>query len=124
LGILKAETIMSSSSVHEMNLEGVVAPHWQDVSPKEMCHPGFSTRPLWSRPDGRKALMFEIAPGAVYPELDVHSPGPEEVFVVSGTFFDGKNSYSAGTFIHHPAGSSHVPQSQEGCVLFVFFPEG
>ncbi len=107
-----------------MNLDGVVARHWQDVPPRYLAQPGFSTRLLWSQPDGRKALMFEIAPGAVFPELDVHSPGPEEVFVVSGTFCDGQNSYPAGTFIHHPAGTSHVPQSPEGCVLFVFFPEG
>lgn len=107
----------------KMNLEGVIAKHLSDVSPKEI-YPGISIRLLWSQPDGRKALMFEIAPGAVYPELDIHSPGPEEVFVVSGTFCDGVSNYPAGTFIHHPAGSSHVPQSQGGCVLFVFFPEG
>lgn len=115
---------MSSNTPRTMNLDGVVATHWRDIPPREMAHPGFSTRLLWSQPDGRKALIFEIASGAVYPELDVHSPGPEEVFVVSGTFCDGLNSYPAGTFIHHPAGTSHVPQSQEGCVLFVFFPEG
>ena len=106
-----------------MNLEGVVARHWQEVSPKPI-HPGFTIRPLWSGPNGRKALMFEIALGAVYPELDEHLPGAEEVFVVSGTFCDGRNSYPAGTFIHHPAGSAHIPQSPDGCVLFVFFPEG
>ena len=54
----------------------------------------------------------------------MHLPGAEEVFVVSGSFCDGRNTYPAGTFIHHPAGSSHVPQSEEGCVLFVYFPEG
>jgi hypothetical protein len=54
----------------------------------------------------------------------VHTPGPEEVFVVSGVFNDGINDYTAGTFIHNPAGSTHVPQSKDGCVLFVFFPEG
>lgn len=107
-----------------MNLAGVVAKHWKEVEPKELCHAGFSTRLLWSRPEGRKALIFESAPGAVYPELDVHLPGAEEVFVVSGTFCDGKNSFPAGTFIHNPAGSSHIPQSNEGCVLFVYFPEG
>ena len=115
---------MKSESSPNMNLEGVVATHWKDVPAKEMVYPGFSTRLLWSDPDGRKALMFEIAPGAVYPDLDVHAPGAEEVFVVSGDFCDGMNTYPAGTFIHHPAGSSHVPQSKDGCMLFVFFPEG
>jgi len=112
-----------SDTPHNMNLDGVIAKHWQDVQPKEL-YPGISIRLLWSQPNGRKALMFEIAPGAVYPELDVHAPGAEEVFVFSGTFCDGRNSYPAGTFIHNPAGSSHVPQSLDGCVLFVFFPEG
>jgi hypothetical protein len=107
-----------------LRLDGVEARHWQDVPRKELCHPGFSTRLLWTGPNGRKALIFEIAPGAVYPELDVHAPGAEEVFVVSGTFCDGRHSYPAGTFIHHPAGSAHIPQSKDGCVLFVYFPEG
>lgn len=106
-----------------MNLDGVLVQHWQEVAPWE-CHPGFTTRLLWSDASGRKALIFEIAAGAVYPELDIHAPGAEEVFVVSGSFCDGRNTYPAGTFIHHPAGSSHIPQSKEGCVLFVFFPEG
>lgn len=101
-----------------------MAAHWKDVPPKESAAPGFSTRLLWSEPNGRKTLIFEIAPGAVYSDLDVHAPGAEEVFVVSGTFCDGKDSYPAGTFIHHPAGTSHIPQSVDGCVLFVFFPEG
>lgn len=106
-----------------MDLTGVIATHWADVEPVEI-HPGFSTRLLWTGEAGRKALIFQIAPGAVYPELDIHAPGAEEVFVLSGTFCDGETSYGPGTFIHHPAGSSHIPQSKDGCVLFVFFPEG
>jgi hypothetical protein len=37
---------------------------------------------------------------------------------------DGVRDYPAGSFIHAPAGSSHVPQSETGCTLFVFYPEG
>jgi len=48
--------------------------------------------------------------GQFWALLNIHLPGAEEVFVVSGTFCDGKNSYPAGTFIHNHAGSSHVPQ--------------
>ena len=43
---------------------------------------------------------------------------------MSGIFNDGVRDYPAGTFIHAPAGSSHVPQSSTGCVLFLFYPEG
>ena len=113
----------TKSDNQEMNLEGVVSVHWNDIVPKQL-YPGFSIRVLWSDPNGRKALIFEIEPGAVYPELDVHAPGAEEVFVFSGTFCDGKDTYLPGTFIHHPEGTSHKPQSVDGCKLFVFFPEG
>jgi len=44
--------------------------------------------------------------------------------MVSGVLNDGVNDYQAGTFLHAPAGSWHVPQSAEGCVLFLFYHEG
>jgi ChrR Cupin-like domain len=50
--------------------------------------------------------------------------GPEAVFVVSGTFSDGVHEHPAGSFMHSQTGSAQVPQPREGCVLFVFFPEG
>lgn len=112
------------SNNQDINLEGVEAVHWEQISPKELVYPGFSTRLLWSGTNGRKAIIFEIAPGAIYPDIDIHAPGAEEVFVISGSFCDGKNTYPPGTFIHNPAGSSHKPQSIDGCKLFVFFPEG
>jgi hypothetical protein len=46
------------------------------------------------------------------------------VFVVAGTCNGGVRDYPAGSFIHGPAGSSHVPQSVAGCTLSVFFPQG
>ena len=51
-------------------------------------------------------------------------PSPTRESAISGVFNDGVRDYSAGTFIHNPAGSSHVPQSETGCTLFVFYPEG
>lgn len=86
-----------------------------------------STREYASAFCGRgptKAQVLEIDPGARFLKLDVHHPGPEEIYVVSGVFNDGLRDYSAGSFVHNPAGSSHLPQSRAGCVLFVFFPEG
>jgi anti-sigma factor ChrR (cupin superfamily) len=85
---------------------------------------GFRVRTLWRSPTGALAQHVEIDPGASYPRVEVHEPGPEEVFVVSGVFNDGVRDYAAGTFIHAPAGSSHVPQSKTGCTLFLFYPEG
>jgi anti-sigma factor ChrR (cupin superfamily) len=86
--------------------------------------PGFRVRNLWRGANGAKAQFVEIDPGARFDGVDVHEPGPEEVFVVSGVFHDGVRSYPAGTFIHNPPVSSHVPQSENGCTLFLFYPEG
>lgn len=107
----------------KINLDGVASMDWRAATPTEL-YPGVRKRELWLGANGAKALILEIDAGASFSELDVHAPGPEEVFVVSGTFSDGVHEYPAGTFIHNPAGSAHVPQSRDGCVLFVFFPEG
>jgi hypothetical protein len=73
---------------------------------------------------GATAYVLEMDPGSCWQGIDVHEPGPEEVYVVDGVFNDGIRDYPAGSFIHAPAGSSHVPQSSQGCTLFVFYPEG
>ncbi len=106
-----------------MNLDGVVSVRWEDIPATELC-PGIRKRVLWRGPGGAEAQMLEIEPGGVFHTLDVHAAGPEEIFVVSGTFGDGVHQYPAGSFIHNPAGSSHVPQSEDGCVIFIFSPNG
>jgi anti-sigma factor ChrR (cupin superfamily) len=95
----------------------------KDVRPQEI-YPGVRKRSLWRGANGARAQLLEIDPGARFLKLDVHEPGPEEIYVVSGVFNDGLHDYPAGSFVHNPAGSAHLPQSKEGCVLFVFFPEG
>ena len=81
-------------------------------------------RTLWRAANGATAQIVEIDPGGCWEGLDVHEPGPEEVYVVSGVFNDGVRDYPAGSFIHNPKGSSHVPQSRAGCTIFIFYPEG
>jgi anti-sigma factor ChrR (cupin superfamily) len=107
----------------KIDLAGVESSFWHTAPSKEI-YPGVVKRDLWQGTNGAKALVLEFAPGASFTETDEHFPGPEEVFVVSGTFSDGVHEYPAGSFIHSPVGSAHVPQSRDGCVLFVFFPEG
>ncbi|WP_283744671.1 cupin domain-containing protein [Sideroxydans sp. CL21] len=106
-----------------INLEGVVSANWRDLPAKEIF-PGIRKRILWQGANGAKAQILEIDAGAKFTTLDTHSPGPEEIFVVSGVFCDGVHDYSAGTFIHNPVDSAHIPQSKHGCVIFVYFPEG
>jgi anti-sigma factor ChrR (cupin superfamily) len=101
----------------------IVHVHQDDVASREI-YPGVRRRLLWQGANGARAQILEIDPGASFLKLDVHHPGPEEIYVVCGTFNDGARDYPAGSFVHHPAGSAHLPQSRDGCVLFVFFPEG
>jgi ChrR Cupin-like domain len=84
----------------------------------------FRVRTLWDGSNGAKAQLVEISAGGCWEGIDVHEPGPEEIYVVSGVFNDGIRDYPAGTFIHNAAGSSHVPQSKTGCTIFIFYPEG
>jgi anti-sigma factor ChrR (cupin superfamily) len=95
----------------------------EEVSVRELFA-GIRLRELWQGEDGARAILLEIDAGCAWEGLDLHEPGPEEVYVVSGVFNDGVRDYPAGTFIHNPAGSSHVPQSATGCTLFVFYPSG
>ncbi|MBR7832559.1 cupin domain-containing protein [Actinospica durhamensis] len=68
--------------------------------------------------------MLEMDAGARWPRPDVHEPGPEEVYVVSGVFHDGARDHPAGTFLHAPAGTWHLPGTETGCTLFLFYPAG
>lgn len=98
--------------------------HADDQVVKTPFGDGIEIRTLWRGESGRRAQLVDIAAGAVWPVPDVHSPGAEEVYVVAGVFHDGVRAYPAGTFLHCPAGSVHTPQSEAGCQLFVFYPEG
>jgi anti-sigma factor ChrR (cupin superfamily) len=95
----------------------------QDAPVRELF-PGIRLRPLWEGDNGAKACVLEMDADTCWQGVDVHEPGPEEVFVVSGIFNDGDRDFPTGSFIHAPAGSSHVPQTTTGCTLFLFFPEG
>ena len=107
----------------EINLNGVTSINWQVIDAEEGA-PGITQRILWQGENDKRVVIYEFQPGSVYPGLDIHESGPEQVFVISGVFNDGQNNYSAGTFIHHPIDTSHAPQSKTGCVLLVIFPEG
>jgi hypothetical protein len=100
---------------------------WADIASapvKEKFSGSVRVRTLWKGNNGAVAQVVEFDAGACWEGVDVHEPGPEEVYVVSGIFNDGVRDYPAGSFIHNPTGSSHIPQSKTGCTIFVFYPEG
>jgi anti-sigma factor ChrR (cupin superfamily) len=92
-------------------------------SPVQEVFSGIAVRQLWQGEAGSQAVIVEIAPGAQWEGVDFHQDNSEEVLVMRGVFNDGIRDYPAGTFIHHPIGSSHIPQSKTGCTLFIFYPE-
>ena len=101
--------------------------HWTELNdaPANEIFKGIRVRPLWQDHDVIKAMVVEFDPGSCWEgDPDVHDSGSEEVYVASGVFNDGERDYPAGTIIHMPKGSSHIPQSKTGCTLFVFYPEG
>ncbi len=45
--------------------------------------------------------------------------GGEEFIVLEGTFVDEHGTYSVGSYVRNPVGSSHTPSSPSGCTIFV-----
>lgn len=101
-------------------IEGLVS---AAEGPAKSPGPGIQITELW-RAGVHRALRVDFEPGAQWPDLDLHIPGPEEVYVLAGDLVDGAHRLTAGTFAHYPAGTSHQPHSEGGCSLFVFYPEG
>ncbi|HEX2120717.1 MAG TPA: DinB family protein [Thermoanaerobaculia bacterium] len=118
--IERIKTTLGLAAATTPDVSGVVA---GSLIEERSPGPGVRVREIW-RDGVRKALEVDFDPGAQWPGIDYHVPGPEEVYVLGGDLDDGANVYRAGTFVHHPAGSSHSPRSSEGCRLFVFYPEG
>lgn len=122
--IARIRGLVAPDAVEEaIRLDGVVAAHMKDVAPR--VRGGRVAFDLWKQARGpAKALAVEMPAGEEWEGIDHHEPGPEEVFVARGTFVDNGIVHDAGTFIHYPAGTAHAPSSPDGCLLYVFYPEG
>ena len=108
---------------NEMNFDNVTSTNWKDLPGKEVAT-GIFERVIWNGDKGKRAMVFEFKAGAKFPGIEAHEIGPEQIYVISGIFNDGKENHTEGSFINNPVGSAHVPQSQQGCVVLVTYPEG
>ena len=106
----------------QLNYAGVLAANWQDIAAQSVAD-GIYERLLWQGENGSRALVYEFSPGTSF-GVDAHEAGPEQIYVISGVFNDGRDDHPPGSFIHNPAGSVHVPQSAQGCVVLVIYPQG
>jgi hypothetical protein len=109
--------------------EAFVEAHVSDAETSEVGN-GIVVHRLYRsgpEPNARRALLVTFPAFAQWPGIDVHEPGPEDVYVVRGTFhgLTGEASvHGPGTFLHFAAGTSHSPSTNTGGELFVYYPEG
>ncbi|MEV8533971.1 cupin domain-containing protein [Streptomyces sp. NPDC051211] len=85
--------------------------HVDDIDPTEVA-PGIVRRRLpataWAR-----GWVYDFAPGAQWPEEDVHET-EERYYVVSGEFIDHGRRLAAGSYVVFAPGSTHRPRTETG----------
>ncbi|MFI9405200.1 hypothetical protein [Nocardia sp. NPDC052316] len=64
--------------------------------------------------------VIDIAPGAEWPELDVHTTYGEVYFVVSGEVIEGDRRYGPGSYLFFEPDTAHRPRSETGARAFGF----
>ena len=79
---------------------------------------------VWRKPLAREEAEHGHATSVVRYEAGAsfkrHAhPFGEEILVLEGTFSDENGDYSEGSYIRNPAGYSHSPFSEKGCVILV-----
>ncbi|GAA0951196.1 cupin domain-containing protein [Actinocorallia libanotica] len=81
--------------------------------------PGVRVRMLPGMP-GIRTWVIDLAPGAVWPDLDVHDAYGEAYFVVSGQIVEGDLTHGPGTYVAFGPGTSHRPRTETGARVFGF----
>lgn len=64
-----------------------------------------------------KTILLKWQPDSAF-SLHQHEGG-EEIFILSGDFYDEQGHYEKGTWIRYPAGSSHQPSTKNGCLMLM-----
>ena len=81
--------------------------------------PGVERRML-ERDGGEVARVTSLVRYAPASRFSPHThSGGEEFLVLEGTFSDDYGDCPAGTYVRNPVGSSHVPRSDDGCLILV-----
>lgn len=78
--------------------------------------PGLEILPLHSY--NREQVALQRWNGGTRLNQHDHVAG-EEIYVLEGEFSDEHGHYPAGSWLRQPAGSSHQPHSDSGCLLYI-----
>ena len=65
----------------------------------------------------RATTIVRYAPGSKF-SAHTHTGG-EEFIVLDGVFQDEHGDFPTGTYVRNPPTTSHIPGSDDGCVIFV-----
>lgn len=101
-----------------VNYDGIVSSMLNDIMPNEITK-GVYQYILWQNSNGKLTAVYKFEENSKLPFIDKHDLFDEHIFVISGVFNDGNKKYKEGSFIINPKGSSHIPQSEKGCMILV-----
>jgi hypothetical protein len=90
-----------------------------DSVPADEFSPGITVRALPGMA-GIRTWVIDLAPGAEWPETDVHSTYGEAYFVVEGEIIEGDRTHGPGTYVAFGAETSHRPRTETGVRAFGF----
>ncbi|MGW4502638.1 hypothetical protein ACWENR_29030 [Micromonospora sp. NPDC004336] len=88
------------------------------IAPVELG-PGVHVRALPGMP-GIRTWVIDLAPGAEWPDLDVHETYGEAYFVVRGEIVEGEHVHGPGSYVAFGPKTSHRPRTRTGVRAFGF----
>ena len=68
---------------------------------------------------GERTLLMKVDPGAAFP-LHAHEE-VEQIYVLSGSFFDQDRTLRAGDYACRAPGAMHTAGSEEGAVMLLIY---
>jgi anti-sigma factor ChrR (cupin superfamily) len=81
---------------------------------------GFWVKPLYENEDAsQKTSLMKVDPGAWSPS---HAHDElEQIYVLSGSFYDEEKTYAAGDYIIRAPGAMHTAGSADGATVLLFY---
>lgn len=80
---------------------------------------GIEMKILYSDPQGRSAILFRMAPGAVVPFHEHQDL--EMTYMLEGTLEDEEGAVGPGGFVWRPGGNRHVARAPRGATFLSIF---
>ena len=104
-----------------LNFNGITSILLEDVKANKVSEE-INQYILWEGENGKHTAIYTFEKNAKLPFIDSHDKYDEHIYVLEGTFNDGKDNHKKGSYIVNPKGTIHHPQSvDDGCTVLVTF---